>query len=71
MEDAGVKRVIEVTMEQYVKLFFQTLYNKIQKKTIKNELITVSHLSGAADHDVVAVSVSDAQNVCGYTVACT
>lgn len=30
-----------------------------------------AHLSGAADHDVVAVAVSDAQNVGGYTVAGT
>lgn len=33
--------------------------------------VRVSNLSGAADHDVVAVAVSDAQDVGGYTVACT
>lgn len=31
----------------------------------------LSNLSGAADHDVVTVAVSDAQDVGGYTVACT
>lgn len=31
----------------------------------------LSNLSSAADHDVVAVAVSDAQDVGGYTVACT
>lgn len=32
---------------------------------------SLSYLAGAADHDVVAVAVSDAQDVGGYTVACT
>ena len=31
----------------------------------------MSDLSSAADHDVVTVTVSDAQNIGGYTVACT
>lgn len=36
-----------------------------------NRQDTLSNLSSAADHDVVTVSVSNAQDVCGYTVACT
>lgn len=31
----------------------------------------LSYLPGAADHDVVTVAVSNAQDVGGYTVACT
>ena len=38
---------------------------------VQIKLIVSSNLSGAADHDVVTVTVSYAQDVSGYTVACT
>lgn len=39
-------------------------------KKEKRKKKSLSYLPGAADHDVVAVAVSNAQDVGGYTVAC-